>query len=63
MDPNEVKEIARKKFLQTGRGRRQDHATRGNSKRGEEWDDIEDKIRYATRRALRNMGEDNIEHD
>lgn len=63
LDPNEAKERARKKFLRTGRGRRQDHATLGNAKRRDEWDDIEDKIRFAIRRMLRNLGDDNLELD
>jgi len=40
LDPNEEKEKARKKFVQTGRGRRQDHATRGNAvSKGQRWFD------------------------
>jgi len=53
LDPLKEKENNRAKFMQTGRGRRQDHASRGNSDRFREWDDREDKVLFAQRRDAR----------
>lgn len=61
MDPNEEKEKARKKFVQTGRGRRQDHATRGNAvPKGQRWFDFgffdQDESKRQERRHLFRRG-------
>lgn len=64
MDTLKEKEKARKKFLQTGRNRRQDHGTRGNTNhnRRQRWFDRGyfdyDEIERQSRRRIFRRGGD-----